>query len=220
MTRSLDNANVLNDINTYVQAGDYFTYGGTADVITLTSSNATAVTALTTGMRVRFLATLANTGATTINVDGTGAVSCVTVTGVALPADYIRTDIETEAYYDGTNFVVSRKVESGSNANGEWTRWEDGRQECTKSQSGTSSEFAFITVTFSRAFSIILYVNGIENGSGVGSNNGSGQYLSVRTNAVPISSTDAVLFNLQGGLNNRLNNTDYAFNFKAEGKWY
>ena len=121
MTRSLDNANVLNDINTYVQAGDYFTYGGTADVITLTSSNATAVTALTTGMRVRFLATLANTGATTINVDGTGAVSCVTVTGVALPADYIRTDIETEAYYDGTNFVVSRKVESGSNADGEWT---------------------------------------------------------------------------------------------------
>ena len=137
MTRSLDNANVLNDINTYVQAGDYFTYGGTADVITLTSSNATAVTALTTGMRVRFLATLANTGATTINVDWTGAVSCVTVTGVALPADYIRTDIETEAYYDGTNFVVSRKVESGSNADGEWTKWEDGRGVRTTSSCAT-----------------------------------------------------------------------------------
>lgn len=137
MTRSLDNANVLNDINTYVQAGDYFTYGGTADVITLTSSNATAVTALTTGMRVRFLATLANTGATTINVDGTGAVSCVTVTGVALPADYIRTDIETEAYYDGTNFVVSRKVESGSNANGDWTKWEDGSASFCASKSET-----------------------------------------------------------------------------------
>lgn len=107
MTRSLDNANVLNDINTYVQAGDYFTYGGTADVITLTSSNAAAVTSLTTGMRVRFLATAANTGATTINVDGTGAVSCVTPTGSALPADFIRTGVITECEYDGSNFVVN-----------------------------------------------------------------------------------------------------------------
>ena len=202
------------------QLGDYFTYGGTANAITLTSANLRAGGTLIKGMKFRFEATATNTGATTIAVDGGSAITCVTPTGVALPAGFIRTDVFTECEYDGSSFVVSRKVESGSNANGEWTRWEDGRQECTKSQSGTSSEFAFITVTFSRVFSIILYVNGIENGSGIGNNNGSGQYLSVRTNAVPISSTDAVLFNLQGGLNNRLNNTDYAFNFKAEGKWY
>jgi hypothetical protein len=108
------------------QLGDYFTYGGTANAITLTSANLKAGGTLIAGMKFRFKATTANTGATTITVDGGSTISCVTPTGVALPAGFIRTDVITECEYDGANFVVSRKIESGSNANGEWTRWEDG----------------------------------------------------------------------------------------------
>lgn len=113
------------------QLGDYFTYGGTANAITLTSANLRAGGTLIKGMKFRFEATATNTGATTIAVDGGSAIACVTPTGVALPAGFIRTDVFTECEYDGSAFVVSRKVESGSNSNGGWTRWEDGRQECS-----------------------------------------------------------------------------------------
>ncbi len=142
------------------QTGDYFTYDGSANAITLTSANTTPATSLITGQRVRFRATAANTGATTINVDGLGATDCVTVTGVALPADYIRTDVDTEAVYDGTNWVVSRKVESGSDANGEFTRWEDGTQECWLDDTGVITTAAPFTWTYPQAFSVIPYVNG------------------------------------------------------------
>lgn len=137
------------------QLGDYFTYGGTADAITLTSANLKAGGTLIAGMKFRFKATLTNTGATTIAVDGGAATACVTPTGVALPAGFIRTDVVTECEYDGSSFVVSRKVESGSNANGEWTRWEDGTQSCEglDSKTVTSSTNSQHTITFPAAFS-------------------------------------------------------------------
>lgn len=123
------------------QLGDYFTYGGTANAITLTSANLAAGGTLISGMKFRFKATLTNTGATTITVDGGSTVSCVTPTGVALPAGFIRTDVITECEYDGANFVVSRKVESGSNANGVWTRWEDGTVSLGMFKTGESVTF-------------------------------------------------------------------------------
>jgi len=61
-----------------------------------------------------------------MNIDGTGAIAARTVTGVALPSGYIRTTVDTEMVYDGTFWVLSRAVERGSNANGEFTRFEDG----------------------------------------------------------------------------------------------
>ena len=106
------------------------TYGGTADVITITTGLSLA--ALTTGMEIRFRATAANTGATTINVDAIGAVAALTVTDAALPADYIRTDVDTVIRYNGTNWIASRQVEHGSNANGDYSRWENGVQICTR----------------------------------------------------------------------------------------
>lgn len=117
------------------QLGDYFTYGGTANAITLTSANLKAGGTLIAGMKFRFKATTTNTGATTIVVDGGSATACVTPTGVALPAGFIRTDVITECEYDGSSFVVSRKVESGSNANGDWTKWEDGTAVITRNES-------------------------------------------------------------------------------------
>ena len=102
------------------------TYGGTADVITITTGLSLA--ALTTGMEIRFRATAANTGATTINVDAIGAVTALTITDAALPADYIRTDVDTVIRYNGTNWIADRQIERGTNANGEYTRWADGTQ--------------------------------------------------------------------------------------------
>lgn len=84
----------------------YATYGGTANAITLSSG--ASLSALVVGMAFRFRATATNTGATTINVDGLGAQSCVTLGGVALPANYIRTDVETVAWWTGAAWVVDR----------------------------------------------------------------------------------------------------------------
>lgn len=96
------------------QLGDYFTYGGTANAITLTSANLRAGGTLIKGMKFRFEATTPNTGATTIAVDGGSAIACVTPTGVALPAGFIRTDVFTECEYDGANFVVMPAIISSS----------------------------------------------------------------------------------------------------------
>lgn len=99
-------------------------YGGTANAITLASVY--PQTSLVRGQTKTFRATAANTGAVTINVDGLGAVAAVTVTGVALPAGYIRTDVDTVATYNGTNWVVDRQVQYGSNANGTFVLRNDG----------------------------------------------------------------------------------------------
>ena len=119
---------VSNLVATSVSAGTLVagtaTYGGTADVITITTGLSLA--ALTTGMEIRFRATAANTGATTINVDGISAVTALTITDAALPADYIRTDVDTVIRYNGTNWIADREPELGSNANGEYKRWADG----------------------------------------------------------------------------------------------
>lgn len=131
----------------------FATYGGTADVVTLTTG--LSLSSLTTGQQFRFRATAANTGATTINVDGIGALTAKTPTGAALPADYIRTDVDTLCTYDGTDMIVSRAVETGSGANGHYTRWEDGTQHCrlnlfTMTQAGNARCEA--TWTFPAAF--------------------------------------------------------------------
>lgn len=119
--------------------GNYSTYGGTANAITLSSIHVNAPTALVTGAAYRFRATATNTGATTINPDGLGAIAAKTITGVDLPAGYIRTDVDTIATYDGTNFIVDRQIERGSNANGDYIRFADGTMICTHSTSTLST---------------------------------------------------------------------------------
>lgn len=106
------------------------TYGGSANAIALTTG-ASISGAVPTGLMLRFRAGSANTGATTIAVDGGSAIACVTVTGAALPSGYIRTDADTTAVYNGTNWVVDRLAERGSNANGEYRRLADATQLCT-----------------------------------------------------------------------------------------
>lgn len=101
--------------------------GGTANAITLTTGAGITGTP-PTGLRLWFRASSANTGATTIALDGGTPIACRTVTGVALPSGYIRTDVDTEAYFDGTHWILKREIQRGSNANGEFVRFADGTQ--------------------------------------------------------------------------------------------
>lgn len=111
----------------FISSKSWATYGGSANAITLTAG----YVALVRGTQVRFRATAANTGAATINLDGLGARQCRTITGAVLPPGYIRTDVDTEATYDGTYWVVDRQIEQGSNANGTFARLAVGTQICT-----------------------------------------------------------------------------------------
>jgi hypothetical protein len=90
-------------------AGQRAAYGGTANAITLTTGRAISGTP-PAGLAVRFRATAANTGATTIALDGGSAVACRTERGAVLPAGYIRAAgsgySETIAIYDGTHWIV------------------------------------------------------------------------------------------------------------------
>lgn len=110
-------------------SGPYMTYGGSANAITLTSVNKAADTAYIVGAQYRFRATATNAGIATVSVDGLPVVTIKTITGVDLPAGYIRTDVDTVGTYDGINFITDRQIEHGSNANGEFRRLADGRLE-------------------------------------------------------------------------------------------
>lgn len=99
--------------------------GGTANAIALTDAAPIAV-----GLMVRFRATAMNTDTATIAYNGGSPIACRTVTGAALPAGYIRNDVDTEAIYDGTYWVLDRLEERGSNANGDYVRFAEGTQIC------------------------------------------------------------------------------------------
>jgi hypothetical protein len=92
--------------------------GGSANAITLQTGPSPVFTGTPpTGLQLRFRATAANTGATTIALDGGTPIACRTVTGAALPAGYIRAGaagtgyFETVAVYDGSHWIVLPSVE-------------------------------------------------------------------------------------------------------------
>lgn len=124
----------------------YGACGGSANAITVTTGRS----GIAIGTEIRFRATAANTGPVTLNVDGSGAKPCRTITGDVLPAGYIRTTVDTVARYDGTYWVLGREIERGSNANGGYVRFADGTQICTMlattSTSGTVSVTLPVTV--------------------------------------------------------------------------
>ncbi len=104
----------------------FYTAGGTGNAITITTGM--SLTSVPTGMKIRFRVGSANTGATTINVDGIGAQTAVTVTGVALPNGYTRTGVDTVATWDGSNWTVDRQPERGGTigTGGIYTKLADG----------------------------------------------------------------------------------------------
>ncbi|VDS08857.1 hypothetical protein PARHAE_02042 [Paracoccus haematequi] len=146
----------------FISSKSWATYGGSANAITLTAG----YVALVRGTQVRFRATAANSGAATINLDGLGARQCRTITGAVLPAGYIRTDVDTEATYDGTYWVLDRQIESGTNANGSYLRLANGYQRCLNGLLSSASgetiwafPAAFSTSVPSQHSASILVVN-------------------------------------------------------------
>lgn len=81
---------------------------GTANAIVVT--NAVPVTSYALGQRISFKAIAANTGATTVNVDGLGAKSIIRGDGTALIAGDIASGSIIDAIYDGTNFRIQGTI--------------------------------------------------------------------------------------------------------------
>jgi hypothetical protein len=82
------------------------TTAGTTTAYTLT--NAPTIGDLTSGQTVRFRVNATNTGAASLNVDGTGAFGMISaLTGAALQAGDLFLNSFVEAIYNGTNWVVS-----------------------------------------------------------------------------------------------------------------
>lgn len=92
------------------------TVGGTGDAITLTLSP--AITAYASGQKFYFLASAANTGAATLNVNSLGAKAIKRDVSSALLADDIANGGVTVVEYDGTNFqlVNPRKIGAATGA--------------------------------------------------------------------------------------------------------
>ena len=151
--------------------GAFATDSGAADsyVLSVNYDNA-APTAYNDGDQYRFRAGAANTGASTVNINGLGDKTLVTVTGVTLPAGYIRTDADTTITFDAANdrFVADREVETGANVNGTTVRWANGKQECINVReeniaiaSGPVDGFYYANVswTFPASFSRTAVIN-------------------------------------------------------------
>ena len=81
------------------------TSGGAANAQTLTLTP--PITAYVAGQRFRFVAGFTNLAATTLNVNGVGAINIITQsTGVSLPSNYITSGAQYEVVYNGTAFVL------------------------------------------------------------------------------------------------------------------
>lgn len=89
-----------------IQSGtwNYAAAGGTANVITVALS---PVPARVPGLTVRFKAAADNSGAVTLNVNGTGAAALIGTDGAALLAGDIRTNTIVEAVWDGSAWVMT-----------------------------------------------------------------------------------------------------------------
>ena len=106
----------------------FATVGGTANDLTLTTDP--AITPVE-GTELRFKLTNTNTGASTVAINGGAAMDIETVTGAATPAGYLTADEWVTGIVTGGKLrVFWATPRTGSNANGEWAQWDNGRMEC------------------------------------------------------------------------------------------
>jgi hypothetical protein len=100
---------------TYIYAG---TDTGAANAYVITFAAGQPIpAAYTTGMVVKFAALHANTGASTVNVNGLGVVSIYRASGVAVASGDIVSGQILELTYDGTHFQMTNYLGSGANTN-------------------------------------------------------------------------------------------------------
>lgn len=185
--------------------------GGTVNAITLTMG---ATATLLAGQHVRFVPTGANTAATTINLDGSGVKNCVTVTGAALPAGYIRAGMPCDAVYDGTNWVVRRAPEYASNANGEYWRYDDGRQECLCTKTSTDTQNVALGGLFRTVGSTMTYPAAFVAAPMVSPGHTAD---TAAWYTIDAPTTSAVFIRQVGATSGAINIT---YRAKAEGRWY
>ncbi len=93
----------------YSAVGDFYIDSGIANAYVLSpAANRIVPLAYVTGMKIRFLVGNNNTGASTVNVGGLGVVSLIANgSGLSLPNKSLVTTEIAEAYYNGTEFVLT-----------------------------------------------------------------------------------------------------------------
>jgi hypothetical protein len=93
-----------------------------ADTITASVDPALPSGGLSTGMKFSITWAADNTGAATLNIGGTGAVSIVGKSGEALAAGQLAEDMRDILEYDGTNFIlVTGGADTGESITGTTT---------------------------------------------------------------------------------------------------
>jgi hypothetical protein len=111
----------LPQVPAQVQQGIYVYAGqdtGAANAYVITFGAGQPIpTAYTVGMEVKFKALNANTGASTVNVNGLGTISIRRGNGIALAAADIASGGLITLTYDGTYFQMSNYLGSGTNTN-------------------------------------------------------------------------------------------------------
>ena len=148
-TPSTGNTNQIGIAMSKYASSDYFTDSGAADAYVLTATGSfKSPDAYFEGMKIRFRADNANTGATTINVATLGVKSVKKADGsTALAAGDIPTDRDTEATYDGTNFRLSGASTNASTSTAGITRYATSAEVNT----GTSTTTAITPAALSGA---------------------------------------------------------------------
>jgi hypothetical protein len=91
----------INDANTY---SNYAADSGAANAYAITLSGVS--TTYTAGLRIQFKAANANSGASTLNVNGQGVKNIILTDGSALPANAIVANALVDVMYDGTSFQL------------------------------------------------------------------------------------------------------------------
>jgi hypothetical protein len=86
-----------------VSTGRVYVDSGVAD-------NYFVAVSVTTGSTVQFFTTNANTGASTLSTTTTGVRNLVDASGAALAAGQIKANAVVEATFDGTRFVLSKRL--------------------------------------------------------------------------------------------------------------
>lgn len=107
--------------------GVWATDTGTAN--TYAAAPSPAYAALGAGSYVRVIIAHDNTAASTLNINGLGAVNILLKTGLSLSGGELKTGMVAEFFHNGTAWVLMNPytyVEYGSNSNGRWRKYPDG----------------------------------------------------------------------------------------------
>ena len=112
-----DNTQLSETLSRHAAASTFYEDSGAANAYVLSPLNSfVAPAALLDGMFVRFFATNANTGASTVNVNGLGVKSLVDQDGSALVAGQIGTVFPTFAEYSlsGDKFIIRQPLKGNA----------------------------------------------------------------------------------------------------------